>query len=167
MKYIKIDSEDMSNGPGLRVVLWVSGCIHRCKGCHNSSTWDYSKGEIYRKSTISYIRSLLDKDYIDGITYSGGDPMFVYNRGKIRNTILKIKKHLPNKTQWLYTGYTFEELVSYDIPVITEILENIDVLVDGKFDINLKDSSLLYRGSSNQRIINVQKSLKENKIVLW
>ena len=155
----------MQNGPGLRVILWVSGCSHHCKGCHNPETWNSNLGKNFDFNSFADINQKISKDYISGITYSGGDPLYDTNVNMIHYISSFIRKTYPTKTQWLYTGYRYEDILKSKMR--KEILKYVDVLVDSKFDINLKDTSLLYRGSSNQRIIKVQESLKKDKIILW
>lgn len=160
MKYHNITKDDMLNGDGLRVVLWVSGCEHGCKECHNQITWNPNDGLDFDDNAKQEIFDLLDKDYISGITFSGGDPLFLGNRETIGEFIKEIKEKYPHKTIWLYTGYTFEQIKDLDL------INDIDVLVDGKFMIQLFDPQLHWKGSANQRVIDVQETLKLNKIVL-
>lgn len=169
MRYHNITKADMLNGEGLRVVLWVSGCSHHCHACQNAITWDPNDGLIFDDNAKKEIFDELSKDYCSGITFSGGDPLFLGNREEIAKLILEIRDKFKDKTIWLYTGYTFEELLvqkendnNLDI-----ILNNIDVLLDGKFILKLADIKLHYVGSSNQYIIDVKKSLKEGKKVLY
>lgn len=160
MRYHNITKDDMLNGDGLRVVLWVSGCEHRCKGCHNPVTWDINGGLEFDEAAKGEVFEELKKDYISGITLSGGDPLHMQNRTDVSRLIREIKDKFPNKTIWLYSGYDWEEVK--DLPLI----ENIDVFVDGEFVERLKDNLLLWRGSSNQRVIDVKKSLKIGNVVL-
>lgn len=169
MRYHNITKADMLNGEGLRVVLWVSGCSHHCHACQNAITWDHNDGLIFDDNAKKEIFDELSKDYCSGITFSGGDPLFLGNREEVAKLILEIRDKFKDKTIWLYTGYTFEELLvqkendnNLDI-----ILNNIDVLLDGKFILKLADIKLHYVGSSNQYIIDVKKSLKEGKKVLY
>lgn len=169
MKYHNITKADMLNGEGLRVVLWVSGCSHHCPACQNALTWDENDGVAFDDDTINEIYHELDQDWCSGLTLSGGDPLFLKNRNAIRNLVLNIKNLYPNKTIWSYTGYTFEELMEQtetDSDLV-DILNSLDVLVDGRFVLKLADEKLHYVGSSNQRLIDVQKSLKQGKVVLW
>lgn len=169
MKYHNITKADMLNGEGLRVVLWVSGCSHHCPACQNPLTWDENDGVAFDDDTINEIYHELDQDWCSGLTLSGGDPLFLKNRNAIRNLVLNIKNLYPNKTIWSYTGYTFEELMEQtetDSDLV-DILNSLDVLVDGRFVLKLADEKLHYVGSSNQRLIDVQKSLKQGKVVLW
>lgn len=161
MNYIKITPVDVANGPGCRVVLWTAGCEHHCPQCHNQSTWNPASGQLFDDIALTKLIENMSADYIDGITLSGGDPLYPANREKVTETCKILKKKFPNKTIWCYTGYLFEDVKDL------EIINYIDVLVDGPFLINKKNLNLVFRGSSNQRLINVPKSLKENKIVLW
>lgn len=160
MKYLSISKDDMNNGPGLRVVLWVSGCSHYCKGCHNPHTWDPNQGYSLTDDLIDQIADELDKDYIDGITYSGGDPLHENNRQKIAALCITTKRVFPTKTQWLYTGYTYEELIEMNDEFINIILSKIDVLVDGRYEESLRSPEKEWVGSSNQRVLH----LKNGKI---
>lgn len=168
MNYIRIDRDDMVNGPGIRTVLWVSGCENYCDGCHNPETWCFTAGQPFTKNETRSIMSSLNNDYTAGLTITGGDPLNNKNIMEVAE-ICKIVKHsLPEKTIWVYTGNLFEDYLRSDKNnVCYDILKYIDVIVDGKFDKTLKDSSLLWRGSSNQRLIDVQKSLNKNDIVLF
>lgn len=159
MKYHNITKDDMVNGDGLRVVLWVSGCEHKCKGCHNQITWDKNCGLDFNECTKEEIFKELQKDYIQGITLSGGDPLHIDNRESIYLLVKEIKSNFPMKDIWLYTGYVWEEIKDL------EVIKYIDVLVDGKFVQSLASKSYKWAGSTNQRIIDVKKSLRENKII--
>ena len=150
MNYHNITKDDMLNGDGLRVVLWVSGCSHGCKGCHNRITWDPDSGLPFDETAKEEIFTELKKDYISGLTLSGGDPLFPGNRNTIETLAREVKERFPMKTIWLYTGYSWEQIA--DLP----IMEYVDVLVDGKFIESLKDTSLHWRGSSNQRVIDIK-----------
>lgn len=162
MNFHKITTNDIANGRGVRVVLWVSGCNHKCKECHNPQTWDINSGIPFTENDYTILYKALDKPYIDGITFSGGDPLHPNNRETVYNISTQLKKDLPNKTQWVYTGYSWEDI--YNLP----IMNNLDVLVDGEFKIDLKDITLLFKGSSNQRLIDVQATIKNNnEIILW
>lgn len=154
MRYHNITRDDMLNGDGLRVVLWVSGCSHCCKECHNPITWDPDGGLPFDNSVKKEIFEQLDKPYISGITFSGGDPLHAANRLDIRNFMAEIKQKYENKTIWLYTGDVWENIYHYSL------MQHIDVLVDGEFKAALKEAKLLWKGSSNQRVIDVQKSLR-------
>ena len=173
MNYHNITYPDMLNGDGLRVVLWLSGCSHHCKGCQNPQTWDANSGIPYDDAADNEIFKELEKDYISGLTLTGGDPMFEDNLYIVYDLCVHTKKLYPNKTIWIYTGYTWEELQSvygtntYRNDERQLILKYCDVLVDGRFEEDKKDITLKWRGSSNQRVIDVQKSLEQNQIVLY
>jgi anaerobic ribonucleoside-triphosphate reductase activating protein len=161
MRYHNITKDDMLNGEGLRVVLWVSGCSHGCKQCHNPITWDINGGIEFDQAAKNELFLELEKDYISGITFSGGDPLHIENRNEVGKLINEIKCKFPNKTIWLYTGFDWEEIKTLDF------VKNIDVLVDGEFVVDLKDTKLHWCGSSNQKIIDVKKSLKEQNIIIY
>ena len=160
MRYHNITKDDMLNGDGLRVVLWVAGCSHGCPGCHNPVTWDIHGGLPFDKAAEEELEEQLDKDYISGITYSGGDPLHAANRVEMTALAKWLREKFPDKSQWLYTGYCWEEIQE------EEILAYIDVVVDGRFEEALKDTQLHWKGSSNQRVIDVRRSLEEGKIIL-
>lgn len=169
MKYHNITKADMLNGEGLRVVLWVSGCSHKCPGCQNALTWDPNDGVEFDDNAIKEIYHELDQDWCSGITLSGGDPLFLGNRKMIRDLVTNIKELYPNKTIWCYSGYTFEELkaqMEVDKNLV-DIMNCLDVLLDGKFILSMKEDKLHYVGSANQRIIDVKKTLDEDRIVLY
>lgn len=155
MRYHNITKDDMLNGDGLRVVLWVAGCSHCCKECHNPVTWDPDGGLPFDENAKTEIFEQLDKPYISGITFSGGDPLHAANRLEVRNLAAEIKEKYPNKTIWLYTGDSWENIQHY------AIMQYVDVLVDGEFKIDQKNVRLLWKGSENQRVIDVQKTLKQ------
>lgn len=161
MRYHNITKNDMLNGMGIRVVLWVAGCIHACPGCHNPITHDINGGIIFNEEAKQEIFDELKKDYVDGITYSGGDPFHPLNALEIGKLIQEIAEKFPNKNQWLYTGYLFEEIKHYDF------IKNLDVICDGKFEIKLFSRNLKWVGSSNQRVIDVKKTINNNKIILF
>ena len=150
MNYIRVDKFDLLNGDGCRVVLWLSGCNHHCKGCHNPETWNPTAGILFNEQTKMEIFEALNKDYISGITYSGGDPLYPDNIETITTLAKEIREKFPSKDQWLYTGYKYEDIQD------KEILKYINVLVDGPFIEELKDPNLHWRGSSNQRIIKLR-----------
>ncbi|MBR5269964.1 MAG: anaerobic ribonucleoside-triphosphate reductase activating protein [Anaerotignum sp.] len=161
MRYHNITKDDMLNGEGLRVVLWVSGCPHKCKGCHNPQTWDPESGIPFDEDAEKELFEILSRDYISGITFSGGDPLFEGNRAEIERLAKKVKHEYPDKNVWLYTGYRWEEISALPL------MQYIDVLVDGKFMEDLKDTKLHWKGSFNQRIIDVQKSLQNSSLYLY
>lgn len=160
MNYHNITKEDMLNGDGLRVVLWVAGCNHHCKGCQNPITWDEKGGLPFDKAAEDELFEALDKSYISGITFSGGDPLFPNNRSEVFRLSKKCKELFPDKTVWLYTGYLWEEICNL------EGISDIDVVAEGEFVEALKDNSLKWIGSSNQRVINVPETLKTKEVVL-
>lgn len=165
MNYIEIEKESVLNGPGLRVVLWVSGCSHHCGHCQNPETWDYNYGKLFTEKEEQEIIDELSKSYISGITFSGGDPLYFKNLDGILKLILKIKENMPTKSIWLYTGYIFEEILNDSKKF--KIVSLCDVIVDGEYIEEKRNITLKFCGSSNQRVIDVQKSLQENKVVLW
>ena len=169
MKYHNITKADMLNGEGLRVVLWASGCNHHCQACHNAITWNKDDGLIFDESAKQEIFAELEKDWCSGLTLSGGDPLFPDSRETIAELVKEVKEKYPDKTIWCYTGFIWEELIpqlSVDKSLNT-IINNIDVLLDGKFVLRLALEKLQYVGSSNQSIIDVKKSLKEEKKILY
>ena len=145
----------MLNGDGLRVVLWVAGCSHCCKECQNPVTWDPDGGILFDDAAKQEIFSQLEKPYISGITFSGGDPLHAANRFAVRELMDEIKRKYPDKTIWLYTGDRWEDILHYPV------MQYIDVLVDGEFVQELKNTKLWWRGSANQRVIDVQQSLQQ------
>ena len=160
MRYHNITKDDMLNGDGLRVVLWVAGCEHCCKGCQNPLTWDPDGGLPFDDAAKAEIFEQLDQPYIEGITFSGGDPLHCANRDGVKTLAAEIKEKYPEKTIWLYTGDVWENIVNYPV------LKYVDILVDGEFEQDKKDVTLMWKGSSNQRVIDVQASLaQENKLV--
>ncbi len=160
MNYHNITKDDMLNGDGLRVVLWVAGCTHQCGGCQNPITWDITGGLPFDEAAEKELFDELQKPHISGVTFSGGDPLHPFNRSEVFRLMEKSKKLYPDKTVWVYTGFLWEEVK--DIPE----LKYADVLVDGEFEKDKNDNNLHWVGSSNQRVIDVQKSLKENKVCL-
>ena len=165
MNYHKIVKNDMLNGQGIRTVLWVSGCSHNCYQCHNPQTHDVNSGIFFDNSAMTELLNSLKYEYVKGITFSGGDPLHTNNRKTIAKISSKIKELYPNKDQWLYTGYTFEQILKSK--EMTDVIKYIDVLIDGRFEFAKRDISLKWRGSSNQRIIDVQNSLKKEDVVLY
>lgn len=164
MNYHDIKHDDMNNGPGLRVTLFVSGCDHYCNGCQNPETWSTKSGIPFDDTAIEEIFEQLNNDYISGITFSGGDPLNENNRVEVCSLIHQIRlKYGKSKSIWIYTGYTWEEIVN----TLTPVLLGVDVLIDGMFDKNLADVNYHWAGSTNQRVIDVQRSLEEKKVVLY
>ena len=160
MNYHNITKEDMLNGEGLRVVLWVSGCNHCCKNCQNPITWDKNGGLPFDKAAEDELFEALNKSYIDGITFSGGDPLFPENRSEVFRLIRKCKDKFPEKTIWLYTGYKWEEIKDLDG------INLIDVIAEGEFIEALKDNNLHWVGSSNQRVLKVKETLNSGVVTL-
>ena len=160
MRYHNITKDDMLNGRGLRVVLWVAGCEHACAGCHNPITWDADGGLLFDQAAKDELFDELKKDYISGITFSGGDPLFPANREAIGALSAEIRHTFPCKTIWLYTGYLWEEIETLPL------LQDIDVVVDGRFIQAQADSQLHWRGSANQRLIDVQQTRSQHKLIL-
>ncbi len=204
MNYLKIDKEDVCNGEGLRVVLWLSGCSHKCKGCQNPQTWDADSGISFDESAKEELFRELDKDYISGLTLTGGDPLFEGNLDDVLDLVTEVNKRYntpqnidsnnannnnilnaddnkirllsPKKNIWLYTGFTWEEIRKGNMEDSlkygewtkrAKIITECDVIVDGQYIKPQRDISLPYRGSSNQRLIDVQQSLQKGEIVLW
>ena len=169
MKYATIKTYDVANGPGVRVSLYVSGCNHHCKGCFNPETWDFNYGKEFIQDTINTLLNAMDKEYIDGITILGGEPLDPINQKEVANLISQVKQRYPNKSIWCFTGFDFEKDVVGKMVKVSktsnELVRYLDVVVDGKFEEDKKDLKLRFRGSSNQRIIDVKESLKENKVV--
>ena len=161
MQYHDITKCDMKNGDGLRTVLWVAGCSHRCPGCHNPITWDPDGGILFDQAAKEEIFEELSKDYVSGITLSGGDPLFPGNRDTVVELIREIKERFPEKTIWMYTGYLWEDVK--DLPGISQV----DVLVDGPYVKALRDTTLHWKGSSNQRVIDVRSTLQAGQVILW
>ncbi len=161
MRYHNITTDDMLNGDGLRTVLWVAGCTHRCEGCHNPITWDIDGGIPFDEAASRELFEKLKPDYISGLTLSGGDPLHPRNRDDVTALCLKCRKMFPDKTIWLYTGFTFEEISDL------EIISMLDVIVDGRFMKSQFDAKLHWKGSANQRVIDVKETLNLGKIVLF
>ncbi len=169
MNYAVIKKFDIANGPGVRVSLFVSGCRHKCKNCFNSEAWDFNYGAPFTINTLNEIIQALDKSFIEGFSLLGGEPFEPENQPQVLEILKQIKQKLPQKTIWCYTGFDFEKQLLKgsvgDKDIVLEILNNIDVLVDGKFVQELNSPDLLFRGSSNQRIIDVKQSLIQNEVV--
>lgn len=169
MNYATIKKFDIANGPGVRVSLFVSGCRHFCKNCFNSEAWDFNYGKEYTDEVLEDIIKSLSPDYITGFSLLGGEPFEPENQETVLKTIKAIKEKLPNKDIWVYSGFTYDnDLINGKVgnsETVLEILKNIDVLVDGKFVEELKSPDLLFRGSSNQRIIDVKKSLEKGEVI--
>jgi len=160
MRYHNITKDDMLNGDGLRVVLWVAGCSHCCKECHNPVTWDPNGGLEFDEAAKQEIFDELEKDYVHGITFSGGDPLHINNAYDVAELAKEIKEKYPQKSIWLYTGGLWDEVKHM------RVVPYLDVLVDGEFVVEKKDTNLHWVGSSNQRVIDVQKTLESNEVIL-
>ena len=170
MNYAKINKNDIANGIGIRVTLFVSGCTHHCKGCFNQEAWDFEYGQPFSEDTQNELLEALSPSYIKGLTLLGGEPMEPQNQRALLPFLKKVKEKYSQKTIWCYSGYTFEELTGQSrarCEVTDELLSLIDILVDGKFQEELKDISLRFKGSSNQRIIDVKATLECGEIALW
>lgn len=162
MNYIKITKNDIANGPGVRCVLWVAGCSLNCKGCHNKSAQNFKSGQLFDNDAKQELFDTLDKPYIQGLTISGGHSLEPENFETTISLVKEVRKKFPTKDIWLYTGYLYEELYYREI---SRILLYIDVLVDGPYIEEQRDISLAFRGSKNQRLINVPETLKQGKII--
>ncbi len=170
MNYAVIKKNDIANGPGVRVSLFVSGCRHHCKSCFNAEAWDFAYGAPFTDKTIEEILTALAPDYVAGLSLLGGEPFEPENQEAVLRLVKKVRQHFPEKTIWCYTGFTLEkDLFPGHVgtpETARELLSNLDVLVDGKFVEELKDPGLLFRGSSNQNIIDVPQSLEQGHMVL-
>lgn len=170
MNYATIKNCDIANGPGVRVSLFVSGCTHRCKGCFNEEAWDFGYGQPFTGETIEMILSMLRPGHIRGLTLLGGEPFEPQNQGPILELLRQIKKEMPEKSIWAFSGYRLEDIMSGRLgprEITAEYLRDLDVLVDGPFVESRKDLSLRFRGSDNQRIIDMPATLAKGEIVLW
>ncbi|MBQ9057986.1 MAG: anaerobic ribonucleoside-triphosphate reductase activating protein [Atopobiaceae bacterium] len=171
MNYAEIKYCDIANGVGVRTSLFVAGCRHGCPGCFNQIAWDFAMGKPYDSSVEDEIVASLEPDYVAGITLLGGEPLEPENQPALADLLMRIKRELPNKSVWIYSGFTWEELTELESRAQTAHLERMlnccDVLVDGRFEQALYDISLRFRGSSNQRIIDVPASRAAGEIVLW
>ena len=171
MNYAAIKNCDIANGPGVRVSLFVSGCTHRCKGCFNQVAWDFNYGEPFTDETVQHILDMLSAPYIQGLTLLGGEPFEPANQAALLPLLQAVKKQNPGKTIWAYSGYLFDRDIMAghlgDAEITKEILKCLDVLVDGPFVEEKKDLTLRFRGSSNQRLIDVPKSLACGQAIAW
>ena len=167
MNYADIKKVDVANGPGVRVSLFVSGCTHRCEACFNPETWDFSYGAPFGAAETEQILALLSPEHIRGLSLLGGEPFEPANQPAVLALVERVRKELPQKTVWCYSGYCFEELAAGKIGDHSRaLLEGLDVLVDGPFVLAKKDLGLRFRGSSNQRIIDVPASLAAGEVRL-
>lgn len=171
MNYAEIKNCDIANGPGVRVSLFVSGCTHRCKGCFNQIAWDFDYGTPFTEQTVDDILQMLRPDYIAGLTLLGGEPFEPDNQKGLLNLVQQVKQQYPNKTIWAFSGYLFDRDIlpgRLGDPIVTrELIRCVDVLVDGPFIEAQKDLMLRFRGSRNQRLIDVPASLEQGEVVLW
>lgn len=172
MNVAEIKYCDIANGIGVRVSLFVSGCRHHCMGCFNEIAWDFDFGKPYDKATEDSVIAALAPSYMDGLTLLGGEPFEPENQEPLLALVKRVRRELPGKSIWAYSGFTFEELSGKkpsraEGETCTELLGMLDVLVDGRFVFEKKDITLRFRGSSNQRIIDVPRTMAEDKIVLW
>ena len=169
MNYATIKKFDIANGKGVRVSVFVSGCRHHCKNCFNSEAWDFNYGKEFNFTVIKEVMDAINHDYIEGLSILGGEPFEPENQLGVLELLTEFRNRFKDKNVWCYTGFLYEDLISGkvgDVEIVKEILSKLDVLVDGKFIEGLKDASLLFRGSSNQNIIDVQKSLKTGEKIL-
>ena len=168
MNYANIKNCDIANGPGVRVSLFVSGCTHRCPGCFNEIAWDFGYGKPFTQETIDYILKLLKPAHIRGLTLLGGEPFEPENQGAVVELLRQIKQQMPEKSIWAFSGYLFDrDILSGRLGDTREYLSYLDVLVDGPFVEAKKNLSLRFRGSENQRLIDVKKSLAAAEVILW
>jgi len=171
MNYASIKPRDIANGPGVRVSLFVSGCTHHCKGCFNEVAWDFAYGDPFTQETIDHILTLLAPDFVSGITLLGGEPFEPENQPALLALLRQIKSKYPNKSIWAFSGYLFDRDILPcrlgDPAVTRELISYVDVLVDGPFIESKKNLSLRFRGSENQRLIDVPNSIKSGCVVLW
>jgi len=169
MNYADIKRIDTANGEGVRVSVFVSGCNHHCEGCFNQCAWDFNYGNKFTDAEINKVLEYLDHDYIKGLSLLGGEPLEPCNQEGLLPLVRKVKEKFPNKDIWCYTGFDFEKDVvgkmAKESPISNELIKYFDVVVDGKFELAKRDLKLRFRGSSNQRIINVPETLKEHKVV--
>ena len=179
MNYLKIEKASTANGIGVRTVLWVSGCDLHCKGCHNPEAWDFQAGKLFDFKAQEELYTALSKPYIQGITFSGGHPLEIENQICVEQLIKDIRRKFPTKDIWLYTGLTLlkEDLCGYPeygshdplyieyVSFRNSILQQCDVVVDGAYIESLRDTTIPFRGSTNQRLIDVKASMRQNKII--
>lgn len=171
MKYAAIKNCDIANGNGVRVSLFVSGCRHHCPGCFNSEAWDFNFGKEFTEKEIEDIIEDLKPDFIQGLSLLGGEPLEIENQKGLLPLLRRVKEvYGDSKDIWCYSGFLFDDEIlgkMYDNEVTKELLSYVDIIVDGKFDLNLKNPSLRFRGSSNQRVIDVKESIKQGKVEIW
>ena len=168
MNYADIRPVDVANGPGVRVSLFVSGCTHHCRECFNPETWDFHYGAPFTQVEADAILKHLEPGYIKGLSLLGGEPFEPENQPAVLDLVRQVRAHYPHKDVWCYSGYLFEQLRDGKVGALSRaLLEQLDVLVDGPFVIEQKELSLRFRGSANQRLIDVPESLKRGEVVLW
>lgn len=167
MHYADIHTYDIANGPGVRLSLFVSGCSHACPGCFNEVAWDYNYGKVFTPKLADDIIEKLHESCYTGMTFLGGEPLDPQNRGGLLPLAQKFKKTYADLTLWIYTGYLYDDLIKEDDPVLNDLLALTDVLVDGPFILKQKDVTLLYRGSSNQRLIDLNLTRQNGEVTLW
>ena len=171
MNYADIKQYDVANGPGVRVSLFVSGCTHHCKNCFNKVAWDFNYGKPFTEETINTIINYCKHEYVEGLTILGGEPFEPINQKGILPLVKRFKETYPEKSLWVFTGYDFEEdlldKMYNNYPETKQLLSYIDIIVDGKFIEELKNSNLRFKGSSNQRTIMVKETMKTGKLTLW
>ena len=171
MNYADIKYCDVANGKGVRVSLFVSGCTHHCKGCFNEETWNFHYGKPFTEETEKQVLDYLDNSYIAGLSLLGGEPFEHVNQQGLLPLLRKVKARFPEKNIWCYSGYLFDEELKKEsrarCEYTDEMLSMLDVLVDGRFEEDKKNITLLFRGSENQRLIDVKKSLEQDKVVEW
>lgn len=170
MNYAAIKNCDIANGPGVRVSLFVSGCTHHCPGCFNEVAWDFGYGDPFTQETIDSILDMLAPDYIRGLTLLGGEPFEPENQGAVTELLRQVREKYPQKSIWAFSGYLFEKITSGtlgDWNITKQMLSYLDVLVDGPFIEAKKNLALRFRGSENQRLIDVPKTLASGQIILW
>ena len=161
MRYNKIRKMDIADGPGVRVSIFLQGCTFKCPGCFNPETHDFNGGKEFTAETLQQLLKLCEPDYVQGLSILGGEPMHPQNIAGTIEIARAFKERFPKKTVWVWTGFLYENVVD------AKVFDYVDVLVDGQFKIALKNPMLKYCGSSNQRVIDVQKSLRPHKVVLW
>ena len=167
MNYATIKDYDIANGPGVRVSLFVSGCVHHCKDCFNPEAWDFDYGEPFTETVMERILTMMRPEYIRGITYLGGEPFDPHNQPGLLELTRKIRAAYPDKSIWSFTGYVYGQNLPQLPGVTEELLAELDVLVDGPFIASLKNLGLRFRGSENQRLIDMPKTLRTGAVVLW
>lgn len=174
MNYSEIKTTDIANGEGVRTSLFVSGCRHHCKNCFNEVTWDFGNGELFTEETMEKIFESIEPDYVNGISLLGGEPFEPENQKVLVPFLVMLREKYPKKDVWCYTGFTIEQILGKSEPksractdISSEMLSLIDVLVDGPYVESLHSIRLKFRGSSNQRVIDIKKTLEQKKIVLY